>query len=472
MLETSSNSSLDAIEAHASSPFHNLVKKSDRDVAGAIAQELSKQRTTLKLIASENYSSLGVQAAMANCLTDKYAEGYVGRRFYAGCEHVDRIEEIAQERAKKLFGVDYAFVQPHCGADANLLAYHAVLSAKIQEPFLEKLQVKNLSKLSEAQFEELRGELGHQKLLAMSLEAGGHLTHGYRMNLSARLFQSYHYGLNEEMQVDYDQIRDLALKQRPLILLAGYSAHTRRLNFQLLREIADEVGSVLMGDIAHFSGLVAGKQFAAHEDPAKHCDIITSTTHKTLRGPRGGIVLCRSWLQSYVQKACPLVMGGPLPHVIAAKAIAFSEALAPSFVDYSADVITNARALAQALKQEGLDLLTGGTDNHMVLIDLRRQKASGLQVERALAKLGITTNRNAIFGDPRGPWQTSGLRLGTPALTTRGMGEEEMHQIGAMIASITKDLNPEEGTCSQEMEKKAFELVAHLTERFPLYQGL
>lgn len=455
---------------HTSLP--NLIRKTlehkDPQIAEAIAKELTSQRESLKLIASENYCSLDVQSAMATCLTDKYAEGFSGKRFYAGCEHIDTVESIAQSRCQELFGADYAFVQPHCGADANLLAFHAILTAKIQTPFLGNSGEK-IQQLSDSSFEKLRHDLNEQSLLAMSLDAGGHLTHGYRMNLSARMFKAHHYGLNEQMLIDYDQIREKAKKVRPLILLAGFSAYTRRIDFEIMRSIADEVGAVLMGDIAHFAGLVAGKQFSDRENPVLHCDIVTSTTHKTLRGPRGGIVLCKKWLEPYVQRACPLMMGGPLPHVMAAKAIAFAEAQSESFANYSAKVIENARALAGGLKEQGISLVTGGTDNHMVLIDLRNNTTSGLQAERALSALGITTNRNALFKDERGPWHTSGIRIGSAALTTRGMGTSEMQEIASMIAEVIKELDRGNTAISLTLSQKVEATVKELTDRFALY---
>lgn len=448
------------------------LQDSDPKIAAAIALELTSQRNSLKLIASENYSSLAVQSAMATSLTDKYAEGFAGKRFYAGCEHIDTVENIAQERCQKLFGAEYAFVQPHCGADANLLAFHAVLSAKVQTPFLEK-ENKKINDLDTASFEQLRSLLNNQTLLAMSLDAGGHLTHGYRMNLSARMFKVHQYGLNSEMLIDYDNVRAMAREHKPMILLAGFSAYTRRINFALMREIANEVGAVLMGDIAHFAGLVAGGQFSDDENPVLHCDIVTSTTHKTLRGPRGGIVLCKKWLEPFVQRACPMMMGGPLPHVMAAKAIAFGEALTEDFADYSARVITNSRALATGLQNAGISLVTGGTDNHMVLIDLRQNSVSGLQVERALSARAITTNRNALYQDIRGPWHTSGIRIGSAALTSRGMGPEQMQIIAAMIGRVINEMEQRKGSdtieLSSSLNKEIKNTVKELTERFPLY---
>lgn len=449
----------------------------DPEIAGAIYSELKSQRDSLKLIASENYCSPQVQLAMSNWLTDKYAEGYPRHRFYAGCEQVDTIEQLAQERAEKLFGVDYAFVQPHCGADANILAYHAILTAKVQVPFLERLGVNQVNLLTQEQFDELRALMGKQKLLGMGLDAGGHLTHGYRMNLSARMFDVRSYGVNPQTHlIDYDQIEALAQEHRPLILLAGYSAYSRLIDYERMRQIADSVGAVLMGDIAHIAGLVAGKQLEGVYNPTLYCDILTTTTHKTLRGPRGGLVLCREWLRTSVQKACPLTMGGPLPHVMAAKAIAFNEALDPSFRDYSRRVIENARTLSSSLQEHSISVLTGGSDNHMLLLDLRDSPVTGMQAEGALRSIGVTSNRNALFADPRGAWITSGLRLGTAALTTRGMGEAQMREIAAIIADLLKAVEPSSDGKQWKLETalaEALKARVHiLCASFNLYEGI
>ena len=450
-------------------------------VAKGIVQELRDQRTYLKLIASENFSSLSVQLAMGNLLTDKYCEGYPYHRFYAGCENVDEIEAHAATVAKDLFEVDHAYVQPHSGADANLVAFWAVLIAKVQAPEIEKLGKNTVDELSPAEYETVRKLLCNQTLMGMSLSSGGHLTHGYRLNISAKMMRAVTYDVDPESGLlDYDAIAEMARREKPTILLAGYSAYPRKINFAKMREIADEVGSVLMVDMAHFAGLVAGKVFEGEENPTAYAHIITSTTHKTLRGPRGGFILCKKELSEAVDKGCPLVLGGPLPHVIAAKAIAFTEARHPAFVSYSHRVVSNAREIAESLKKAGLSLITGGTDNHLVVIDLSSLGITGRQGEKALREAGITVNRNMIPFDQNGPWYTSGIRLGTPAMTTLGMGKEEMDEIAQMIALVLKNTKPAMVTITglpskaraiteEKITQEVKERAANLMHRFPLY---
>ena len=454
------------------------------DVASVIVNELEAQRSHLKLIASENYCSLSVQAAMGNLLTDKYAEGFPEHRYYGGCENIDRIEIIAAEEAKKLFGAEHAYVQPHSGADANLVAYWAILSAKIEAPALRALGETNLSNLTEAQWEDLRQQLGNQKLLGLDYYSGGHLTHGYRQNASARMFRAYSYTVSRETGLlDYDAIEKQAMEIRPLVLLAGYSAYPRAINFRRFREIADKCGAVFMVDMAHFAGLVAGKVFTGDEDPVKWADIVTTTTHKTLRGPRGAIVLCKAPFAEYVNKGCPLVLGGPLAHVMAAKAVALKEAAGDSFRRYAAAVRDNARTLAGALHDLGLIVQTGGTDNHLLLLNIAKSHGlTGRQGETAMSECGVTLNRNSLPFDQNGAWWTSGLRIGTPAVTTLGMGAEEMREIAQIIKTILDGAKPaltEKGvpakgkiTLDQDAKAQAKSRVEALLKKFVLYPEL
>ena len=413
------------------------------DVARAIVSELADQRSNLKLIASENYSSLAVQLAQGNLFTDKYAEGYPFHRFYAGCDNVDTVESLAGDLACSLFGAEHAYVQPHSGADANLVAYWAILSTRVQAPFMEKMNKTDLSALSDHEWAELRASFGSQRLLGMNYYSGGHLTHGYRHNVSARMFESESYDVDRETSlIDYDEVRAHARRFRPLVLLAGYSAYPRHINFRIFREIADEVGAVFMVDMAHFAGLVAGKVFTGDHDPVAHADVVTTTTHKTLRGPRGGMILCRQEFAEQVDKGCPLVLGGPLPHAIAAKAVALREADSGEFKEYSARIVENASALARYCIEEGLTILTGGTDNHLMLLQVTPFGLTGRQAESAVREAGITLNRNTLPFDPNGPWYTSGLRLGTPALTTLGMGSEEMKEIASIVKLVLANTQP------------------------------
>jgi len=414
-------------------------------VSKTIINELKDQRGNLKLIASENYSSLATQLAMGNWLTDKYAEGYAGHRFYAGCDNVDILEEEACKLACELFGAEHAYVQPHSGADANLVAFTAVLSARVHKPLIDEKGLKDIRELTEEDWLKLREKTNNQKLMAMDIGAGGHLTHGYRLNISSLLFESHNYGVDRETGlVDLDALRKQAHEVKPLILLAGFSAYPRKLNFAKIKEIADEVGAVFMVDMAHFAGLVAGGVFTDEYNPIKYADIVTSTTHKTLRGPRGGIVLCKKEFAEYVDKGCPFILGGPLPHVIAAKVIAFKEALHPEFKTYSHKIVENSQALAEACKNEGMILSRDGTDNHLLLLDVFQSfKLTGRQAESALRECGLTMNRNALPYDVNGVWYASGLRLGTPAVTTLGMGIPEMKEIASIIKLILGSTQPE-----------------------------
>lgn len=453
------------------------------EIAASIVKELEAQRSHLKLIASENYCSLNTQAAMGNLLTDKYAEGYPAHRYYGGCDNIDDVESTAANEAKMLFGAEHAYVQPHSGADANLVAYWAILSARIEAPVLEALGETNLSNLNDVQWQDLRVKLGNQKLLGLDYYSGGHLTHGYRQNVSARMFEAHTYTVSKETGLlDYDDIEKKAMEIKPLILLTGYSAYPRAINFRRFREIADKCGAVLMVDMAHFAGLVAGKVFTGDEDPVKWADVVTTTTHKTLRGPRGALVLCKEAFADYVNKGCPLVLGGPLPHVMAAKAIAFKEARTPEYQSYAHRVRDNARILAQELVSLGMTLQTGGTDNHLMLINVAGFGLTGRQAEAAMSECGVTLNRNSLPFDPNGAWWTSGLRIGTPAVTSLGMGSTEMKEIARIIQLILANSKPgltDKGTVSKgrvevdpvarEAAKKA---VDALLSRYVLYPEL
>ncbi|MCL2752877.1 MAG: glycine hydroxymethyltransferase [Defluviitaleaceae bacterium] len=421
----------------------DAVAKGSPQIAQSIIKELADQRSHLKLIASENFCSPNVQSAMANLLTDKYAEGFVKTRYYAGCDNVDDIEDIARQEAMKLFGAKHAYVQPHSGADANLVAFWAILRKRVQTPALEKLNETNILNLTDEQWSEIRKEMGNQKLLGMHLYSGGHLTHGFRHNASALMFDAHAYHVDKETGLlDYEELRKQLHEIKPLIFLVGFSAYTRNIDYNKMREMADEVNAVLMVDMAHFAGLVAGGAIAGANNPVPYAHILTTTTHKTLRGPRGGMVLCDDEFAEQVDKGCPHVLGGPLPHVMAAKAIAFKEANTPEFKDYAKRVIENAQALAAGLVDEGLTVLTGGTDNHIVLVNIAPLGLTGFQGEYALRECGMTLNRNTIPFDPQGPLLASGLRLGTPALTTLGMNTADMRQIAAIIACVLKAAKP------------------------------
>lgn len=421
----------------------DVVRSVEPRVADAIGAELTDQRESLKLIAAENYASPAVLLAMGNWFSDKYAEGTVGRRFYAGCRNVDTVESIAAEHARELFGAAHAYVQPHSGIDANLVAFWAVLANRVEAPALRRAGVRQVNELTERDWAALRRELGDQRMLGMSLDAGGHLTHGFRPNISGKMFDQRSYGTDPETGLlDYDEVRRIAREFRPLILVAGYSAYPRRVNFRLLREIADEVGATLMVDMAHFAGLVAGKVFTGDFDPVPYAQIVTSTTHKSLRGPRGGLVLCGPELAGQVDRGCPMVLGGPLPHVMAGKAVALAEARRPEFRTYAGRVVANAAALAEGLLRRGVPLVTGGTDNHLVLVDVSGYGLTGRQAEAALLAAGIVTNRNAVPRDPSGAWYTSGVRLGTPALTSRGFGAAELDEVAGLVHAVLVGTRP------------------------------
>lgn len=449
-------------------------------VAGAIRSELEDQRTALKLIASENYASPATLLAMGNWLSDKYAEGTVGHRFYAGCQNIDTIEALAGELACEVFGSDHAYVQPHSGIDANLVAFWAILAQRVEKPFLDERELGHVNDLTEQDWSVLRRSLGDQRMLGMSLDAGGHLTHGFRPNISGKLFDQRSYGTDPETGLlDYDEVRRLAQDFRPLVIVAGYSAYPRLVDMARMREIADEVGATLMVDMAHFAGLVAGGAVSGDYDPVPHAHIVTTTTHKSLRGPRGGMVLCDSDLADFVDKGCPMVLGGPLGNMMAAKAVALSEANTPEFADYAGRIIDNARALAEGLSRRGARLITGGTDNHLVLIDVSAFGITGRQAEAALLDAGIVTNRNSIPRDPNGAWYSSGIRIGTPALTTLGMGPAEMDEIADLLVDVFMDTTPTTTNSgaqskaryvlSEAIAEKVRSRAADLLKRHPLY---
>ena len=407
------------------------------DVAASVMKELRDQRSKLKLIASENFASPAVLLAMGNWLSDKYAEGSPEHRFYAGCDNVDAIEQRAVELARGLFRAEHAYVQPHSGVDANLVAFWAILCERVERPVLERLDKKTVAELSAEEWERLRRELGDQTMMGMALDAGGHLTHGFRANISGKLFRHCSYGVDPSSGlIDYELVRERARAERPLVLVAGYSSYPRLINFRKFREIAEEVNATLMVDMAHFAGLVAGGVLTGDFDPVAHAHVTTTTTHKTLRGPRGGMVLCQKPFAEAVDRGCPLVLGGPLPHVIAAKAVALAEASAPTFAAYARAIVDNARALAEALQARGVRLLTGGTDNHLLMLDIRGYGLNGRQAEAALRAADLTCNRNVIPSDPNGAWYTSGLRLGTPALTSLGFGRHELQEIADIIHDV------------------------------------
>lgn len=403
-------------------------------MAKAIHAEIDREKKSLVMIASENYASLAVIEAQANVMTNKYAEGYPKKRYYGGCEYVDIAERLAVERAKKLFGAEYANVQPHSGSQANMAVYFSFLKPG-------------------------------DTILGMDLSHGGHLTHGSPANFSGVLYNAVHYGLNQEHQViDYDQVHDLARKYKPRMIIAGASAYPRVVEFEKFREIAHGVGAYLLADIAHIAGLVVAD---LHPSPVGEADFVTSTTHKTLRGPRGGIILSEEQYGPTLDKGLfPGIQGGPLMHIIAAKAVSFGEALRPEFRDYQRQVIKNAKALAEELIASGFDLVCGGTDNHLLVIDLTPREMSGLDAERALGEAGIVVNKNVVPFDKRGPKVTSGLRIGTPALTSRGMKEPEMKVIADLIHKVLE--NPVSETTIQD----ARIVVSELCRRFPVYESL
>ncbi|WP_258111067.1 serine hydroxymethyltransferase [Alicyclobacillus sp. SP_1] len=406
----------------------------DADVAVAMEAELRRQQDNIELIASENFVSEAVMAAMGSVLTNKYAEGYPGRRYYGGCEHVDVVENLARDRAKQLFGAEHVNVQPHSGAQANMAVYFSVLKPG-------------------------------DKVLGMSLAHGGHLTHGSPVNFSGQLYEFVSYGVHPTTHViDYDEVRQKALEHRPRMLVAGASAYPRIIDFAAMRSIADEVGAYLMVDMAHIAGLVAS---GVHPSPVPHAHFVTTTTHKTLRGPRGGMILTTEEFAKGVDKSIfPGVQGGPLMHVIAAKAVAFGEALKPEFQQYSEQIVKNAKSFAETLSAHGLQLVSGGTDNHLILIDVRSRELTGKEAERRLDEIGITVNKNAIPFDPASPMVTSGVRVGTPAVTTRGFDEEAMREVAA-IFDLT--LRPEH---TESAKAEARQRVRELTAKFPFYTSL
>lgn len=407
------------------------LRQTDPEIFDAIRREAERQNDSLELIASENFTSKAVLQAMGSVMTNKYAEGYPRRRYYGGCEWVDVAEELAIERLKTLFGAEHANVQPHSGAQANMAAYMAFLDPG-------------------------------DKILGMNLSHGGHLTHGSPVNFSGRLYNVVAYGVREDDgRIDYDQLREVALAERPKLIVAGASAYPRIIDFEAFGSIAKEVGAILMVDMAHIAGLVAG---GVHPSPVPHADVVTSTTHKTLRGPRGGIILSREEHAKAIDKQVfPGLQGGPLMHVIAAKAVSFKEALQPSFKEYAAQVVANAKVMAEALLERGFRLVSGGTDNHLILLDLRDRDLTGKDAEEALGRAKITVNKNTVPGETRSPFVTSGVRIGTAALTTRGMKENEMRQIGAWIADVLEAHQDE-----SVLQRVANEVTA-LCEGFPIY---
>lgn len=454
-------------------------------IADAIIQELRDQRSHLKLIASENFSSLAVQLSMGNLLTDKYAEGYPFHRFYAGCDNIDKIEDQAREELKKLFQCEHAYVQPHSGADANMVAFWSILVHRVQSRELEKLGKKNVDELSPEEYERVRQLLLNQKVMGMSLNAGGHLTHGYRHNISSKMMQSVPYDIDPKTGLlDYALLQEQVKREKPAILIAGYSAYPRLIDFAKMREIADTVGATLMVDMAHFAGLVAGKVMTGNFNPVPFAHVITSTTHKTLRGPRGGMVLCKNEYKEAIDKGCPLVLGGPLPQVMAAKAIAFKEANTLAFQKYAHQIVSNCRALASQFLSQGIKLTTGGTDNHLLVIDVSSSFGiSGRQAEMALREARFTVNRNTVPFDVNGPWYTSGVRIGPAAITTLGMKEQEMKEIANTMIDLLKATKPAKVEKTGEMSKaksvidpdvltKTHRKISELLSLFPLYPEL
>ena len=404
------------------------IKKADSEIADAIQAEMERQNSHLELIASENWVSKAVMAAMGSPLTNKYAEGYPGKRYYGGCQCVDVVEDLARERAKKLFGCDYANVQPHSGAQANLAVVFAML-----EP--------------------------GDKVMGMNLDHGGHLTHGSPVNISGKYFNVVSYGVNDEGVIDYDKVREIAVKEKPKMIIAGASAYARIIDFKKFREIADEVGAYLMVDMAHIAGLVAA---GLHPSPIPYADVTTTTTHKTLRGPRGGLILCNQEAAdkfNFNKAVFPGIQGGPLEHVIAGKAVCFKEALEPEFAEYQKQIIKNAQALSKGLMDRGVKIVSGGTDNHLMLIDLRGEDVTGKELEKRLDAAHITCNKNTVPNDPRSPFVTSGVRLGTPAVTTRGLKEDDMDMIAECIALVLQ---------SEDNIEKVKGMVAELTAKYPL----
>ena len=408
--------------------------KRDDLIFDIIEKEHQRQLKGIELIASENFVSDQVMQAMGSCLTNKYAEGYPGKRYYGGCEHVDVVETLAIERAKRLFGAEHANVQPHSGSQANFAVYFAMLKPG-------------------------------DTIVGMNLSHGGHLTHGSPVNVSGTYFNVVPYGVNAEtQQIDYDEFRKIVLEAKPKLIIAGGSAYSRQIDFKKMADVAHEVGAIFMVDMAHFAGLVAA---GLHPNPVEYADIVTTTTHKTLRGPRGGMILCKEEYAKAIDKAVfPGIQGGPLMHVIAAKAVALGEALQPEFKVYAEQVIKNAKVLAAELIAKGLTIVSGGTDTHVMLVDVRNTGLTGKEAEHLLDEIGITANKNTIPFDPASPFVTSGVRLGTPALTTRGLKEDDMKEIADIIATVLQ--NPEDTAKHQDAAKR----VAALCEKYPLYPNL
>jgi len=431
-------------EADAYRAALDVIAAAEPTVAEHIRGELGNQRSQLKLIASENYASPAVLLAMGNWFSDKYAEGTPAMRYYAGCEFVDKIETLAADHAKALFGADYAYVQPHSGIDANLVAFWSILAHRIEAPFLQAHESKSVNDLTNADWEQLRQSFGNQRMLGLALDAGGHLTHGFRPNISGKMFDQRSYTVDPETEMlDYDEIARIAREFKPLVLVGGYSAYPRAVNFAKMREIADEVGATFMVDIAHFAGLVAGKVFTGDFDPIPHAHIVTTTTHKSLRGPRGGMVLTNEAdMVEFIDKGCPMVLGGPLANVMAAKAVAFAEARRPEFQTYAHQVRDNASALADGIAKRGGRIVSGGTENHLCLVDVTGFGLTGRQAESALESSGVIVNRNSIPYDKNGAWYTSGIRLGTPALTTVGMDESDLDQVADIICGVLAATEP------------------------------
>lgn len=409
--------------------FFEELKNYDTEVAAACHAELERQQHNIELIASENIVSKGVLLAAGGVLTNKYAEGYPGKRYYGGCQYVDVVENIARERAKKLFGAEHANVQPHCGASANLAVFFAFLQPG-------------------------------DTVMGMNLQQGGHLSHGSPVNISGKYFNVVPYGVNPETEmIDYDEMRRIALECKPKMIIAGASAYSRIIDFKRCREIADEVGAYLMVDMAHIAGLVAA---GLHPSPVPYADVVTTTTHKTLRGPRGGLILCKEKYAAQIDKAIfPGTQGGPLMHIIAAKAVALGEALTPEFKEYQQQILKNSKALCSALQNEGIDIVSGGTDNHLILIKLIKNGVTGKELEHRLDEVHITANKNTVPNDPQSPFVTSGLRVGTPAVTTRGFKEPEMASIAKWIALCANDFEPNKGKITSE--------VTELCSRYPIY---
>ena len=405
------------------------ITKTDAEVAAAMTDEITRQNQNLELIASENIASKAVMAAMGSPLTNKYAEGYPGKRYYGGCQYVDVVEDLARERAKELFGAEYVNVQPHSGAQANMAVFFATMQPG-------------------------------DTFMGMNLDHGGHLTHGSPVNMSGKYFNCVPYGVNDEGRIDYDNVLAIAKEARPKLIVAGASAYAREIDFKKFREIADEVGAILMVDMAHIAGLVAA---GYHMSPIPYADITTTTTHKTLRGPRGGLILCSEEVNAkynFNKAIFPGIQGGPLMHVIAGKAVCFKEALSQDYKDYMGRVVENAATLAGALQERGFDIVSGGTDNHLMLVDLKRLGLTGKEVEKALDEVRITVNKNTVPNDPQSPFVTSGIRVGTPAVTTRGAVKEDMFTIADAFKAAILDKD----------SAKAEALVKSITDKYPLYR--